>query len=57
MIESGARFGQGYLLARPAFPLPSVTWPEEDPDAFLDRPTNIKNKPPLRKKMPTGRRR
>jgi EAL domain-containing protein (putative c-di-GMP-specific phosphodiesterase class I) len=26
--ESGARFGQGYLLARPAFPLPKVTWPE-----------------------------
>lgn len=25
--EAGARFGQGYLLARPAFPPPSVTWP------------------------------
>jgi EAL domain-containing protein (putative c-di-GMP-specific phosphodiesterase class I) len=24
---AGARFGQGYLLARPAFPLPEVTWP------------------------------
>ena len=29
VIESGARFGQGYLLARPAFPLPELTWPEE----------------------------
>lgn len=25
--EAGARFGQGYLLARPAFPPPPVTWP------------------------------
>ena len=24
---SGARFGQGYFLARPAFPLPEVNWP------------------------------
>lgn len=29
VIASGARFGQGYLLARPAFPLPEVTWPTE----------------------------
>ena len=29
VIASGAKFGQGYLLARPAFPLPEVTWPEE----------------------------
>lgn len=29
VIASGARFGQGYLLARPAFPLPEVTWPAE----------------------------
>lgn len=27
VIQCGARFGQGYLLARPAFPLPAVTWP------------------------------
>jgi EAL domain-containing protein (putative c-di-GMP-specific phosphodiesterase class I) len=25
--EAGAHFGQGYLLARPAFPPPPVTWP------------------------------
>jgi EAL domain-containing protein (putative c-di-GMP-specific phosphodiesterase class I) len=28
VIQSGARFGQGYLLARPAFPPPEVNWPE-----------------------------
>lgn len=25
--EAGARFGQGYLLARPAFPPPPIVWP------------------------------
>jgi len=28
VMESGARYGQGYLLARPAYPPPEVTWPE-----------------------------
>jgi EAL domain-containing protein (putative c-di-GMP-specific phosphodiesterase class I) len=28
---AGARFGQGYLLARPAFPPPQVNWPESTP--------------------------
>jgi EAL domain-containing protein (putative c-di-GMP-specific phosphodiesterase class I) len=27
VIAAGARLGQGYLLARPAFPPPPVTWP------------------------------
>jgi EAL domain-containing protein (putative c-di-GMP-specific phosphodiesterase class I) len=27
VLESGARFGQGYLLGRPGFPLPPLTWP------------------------------
>jgi EAL domain-containing protein (putative c-di-GMP-specific phosphodiesterase class I) len=27
VIASGAQYGQGYLLARPAFPPPPVTWP------------------------------
>jgi EAL domain-containing protein (putative c-di-GMP-specific phosphodiesterase class I) len=27
VIDSGAQFGQGYLLARPAFPMPTVNWP------------------------------
>ncbi len=29
VIDTGARYGQGYLLARPALPLPAVTWPEQ----------------------------
>ncbi|HEU0030681.1 MAG TPA: EAL domain-containing protein [Kofleriaceae bacterium] len=29
VIDSGARYGQGYLLARPNFPLPDVQWPAE----------------------------
>ena len=28
--ETGADFGQGYLLARPGFPPPTVYWPEGD---------------------------
>jgi EAL domain-containing protein (putative c-di-GMP-specific phosphodiesterase class I) len=31
VLEAGARYGQGYLLARPAFPLPEVTWPTGAP--------------------------
>ena len=27
VIAAGARYGQGYLLARPAFPPPEVVWP------------------------------
>ena len=27
---AGAHFGQGYLLARPAFPPPGLTWPPKD---------------------------
>jgi EAL domain-containing protein (putative c-di-GMP-specific phosphodiesterase class I) len=27
VIDCGAQYGQGYLLARPAFPKPSVNWP------------------------------
>jgi EAL domain-containing protein (putative c-di-GMP-specific phosphodiesterase class I) len=27
VIAAGAHYGQGYLLARPAFPPPEVTWP------------------------------
>jgi EAL domain-containing protein (putative c-di-GMP-specific phosphodiesterase class I) len=25
--DTGARYGQGYLLARPAYPIPAITWP------------------------------
>ena len=28
VIAAGARYGQGYLLARPAFPPPGIVWPE-----------------------------
>jgi len=28
VIAAGARYVQGYLLARPAFPPPDITWPE-----------------------------
>ncbi len=27
IVAAGAHFGQGYLLARPAFPPPPITWP------------------------------
>lgn len=28
VIAAGARYGQGYFLARPAFPPPAIKWPE-----------------------------
>jgi EAL domain-containing protein (putative c-di-GMP-specific phosphodiesterase class I) len=27
LLDSGAQLGQGYLFARPGFPMPNVTWP------------------------------
>ena len=27
VIDTGVHFGQGYLLAKPAFPIPPITWP------------------------------
>lgn len=27
VIDTGAHFGQGYLLARPSYPIPAITWP------------------------------
>jgi len=29
--DSGAQLGQGYLFARPAFPMPAITWPPPPP--------------------------
>jgi EAL domain-containing protein (putative c-di-GMP-specific phosphodiesterase class I) len=29
VIDAGAQYGQGYLLARPGFPIPAVHWPED----------------------------
>ncbi|MBW2528529.1 MAG: EAL domain-containing protein [Deltaproteobacteria bacterium] len=28
IVEAGAPYGQGYLFARPAYPVPAVSWPE-----------------------------
>ena len=39
---TGARFGQGYLLARPAFPLPVVDWPAELEGFDEDRKTRTR---------------
>jgi EAL domain-containing protein (putative c-di-GMP-specific phosphodiesterase class I) len=40
VCEAGVRYGQGYLLARPAFAAPPVHWPEHVPsragDAYVD---------------------
>lgn len=52
VIESGARFGQGYLLARPAFPLPEVRWPEE-----LSPERRRTNRPTLKPRTNTRSRR
>jgi EAL domain-containing protein (putative c-di-GMP-specific phosphodiesterase class I) len=27
LTDTGAQYGQGFLLARPAYPIPAVTWP------------------------------
>jgi EAL domain-containing protein (putative c-di-GMP-specific phosphodiesterase class I) len=27
VIDAGVHFGQGYLLARPGYPIPPITWP------------------------------
>jgi EAL domain-containing protein (putative c-di-GMP-specific phosphodiesterase class I) len=29
--DSGAEYGQGYLFARPSFPIPAITWPPPTP--------------------------
>lgn len=31
LTDTGAHYGQGYLFARPAFPMPPVTWPPSAP--------------------------
>ncbi len=30
VLDTGAQLGQGYLFARPCFPMPAVTWPPAD---------------------------
>ena len=38
VIDTGAHFGQGFLLARPAYPLPAICWPsfEDGIEEVLD---------------------
>jgi EAL domain-containing protein (putative c-di-GMP-specific phosphodiesterase class I) len=46
--EAGAHYGQGYLLARPAFPPPEITWVEPPP---------VERRPRTITKRPAGRKR
>jgi len=32
VCAAGAHYGQGYLLARPDFPPPPMTWPGHEPE-------------------------
>lgn len=45
VIASGARYAQGYLLARPAFPLPEAIWPARghEPAEILTAPRRKNN--------------
>ena len=47
VIDSGARYGQGYLLARPAYPPPEVNWPSDRAPASKTQP--MRKKPPTRR--------
>jgi EAL domain-containing protein (putative c-di-GMP-specific phosphodiesterase class I) len=53
VIAAGAHFGQGYLLARPAFPLPEVTWPQMGEDDPTGPVTARKKQPTLRPRTTT----
>ena len=57
VIASGAQFGQGYLLARPAFPLPELTWPAELGGAPQAAPQRRREKPTLKPRTTTKNRR
>ena len=52
VMASGAHYAQGYLLARPAFPLPAVVWPARDgkPAHTID-PLAARSRPTLRRKI------
>jgi hypothetical protein len=30
LVETGAHYGQGFLFARPGYPLPEIRWPPRD---------------------------
>ena len=42
VIAAGAHYGQGYLLARPAFPPPEVQWPEASTHTVRNTPSPSK---------------
>jgi EAL domain-containing protein (putative c-di-GMP-specific phosphodiesterase class I) len=42
--EAGARFGQGYVLARPAFPPPPISWPTSG-GRSANRPPTLRDRP------------
>ncbi|MBN2194163.1 MAG: EAL domain-containing protein [Polyangiaceae bacterium] len=37
VVDTGAHFGQGYLFARPCFPMPVVTWPPQSATPVPER--------------------
>jgi EAL domain-containing protein (putative c-di-GMP-specific phosphodiesterase class I) len=43
LLDTGAHYGQGYLFARPAFPLPEINWPTLDVATTLAPPTRQSN--------------
>ncbi|MBA2543263.1 MAG: EAL domain-containing protein [Deltaproteobacteria bacterium] len=47
VVASGARYGQGYLLARPAYPPPEISWPGGAEPAGKTQP--IRKKPPTKR--------
>jgi EAL domain-containing protein (putative c-di-GMP-specific phosphodiesterase class I) len=50
VADAGCRYGQGYLLARPGYPIPPVYWPESAPRRASQLPSRM---PPTRKsKLP-----
>lgn len=57
VIASGARFGQGYLLARPAFPLPDVTWPAELDSGPASAARGRRDRPTMKPRTTTKTRR
>jgi len=42
VLDTGAQLGQGYLFARPGFPIPAVSWPPRDPAVDSDALANSK---------------
>jgi EAL domain-containing protein (putative c-di-GMP-specific phosphodiesterase class I) len=46
VLASGAHYGQGYLLARPAFPPPSITWPRGHTRDLSREVASIRKKAP-----------